>query len=97
MDRTLVAVVEGGCADCERVMQIVETVRRDNHRAGLELERVDVWAQDDRARDLGVMEHPTLVIVTNGRERARLAGRVTHRQILRKLLPQLHADRGGRA
>jgi CRP/FNR family cyclic AMP-dependent transcriptional regulator len=93
VDRTLIAVIEGGCAECERTMAIVEQIRRDNASSGLDVARIDIWEEERRVRELGVMEHPTLVVVTNGRERVRLSGRVTHRQILRKLLPQLYPER----
>lgn len=88
MDRKLVAVVKDECSDCDQAMAIIGRVQRDNVGVGLVVEQVDVWLQ--RARELRVTEHPTVILETNGRERVRHVGRTTHRQLLRKLLPHLY-------
>ena len=92
-DRPIVAVVVGPeCNDCPATLELVDELVAQNHETGVDIDVVDVWEQPVRARELSAMEMPTTVLFVNGRERARLAGRHTRRQVLRKFLPYLYPD-----
>lgn len=92
-DHPVVALVaDPDCAECRDMADLVGEVVAENAATGLELVPVEFWDRPDDARELSAMYHPTTVLFVGGRERARLTGRNTKRQLLRRFLPFLYPD-----
>lgn len=85
-------VVDPDCGECRDMAELLGEIVAENAETGLELMPVEFWDRPDDARELSAMHHPTAVLFVGGRERARLTGRRTKRQALRKFLPFLYPD-----
>ncbi len=76
-----------------RLSKIVRQVLEANRSTGLVVDRVDIATSDaTRARELGVIEYPALIVRCDGVERDRLVGARSHRSVLHMLLPHIHDD-----
>lgn len=81
-----------GDAQCDRMGKLLPEVIRANRTAGLTLEPIDVDAEGGRARQLGVMEYPTVLLHIDGAERARAVGLQSRRALLHAMLPPLYPE-----
>jgi thioredoxin-like negative regulator of GroEL len=82
----LLFFVEKTSGPCRRMKGLVASLEV-TRKARLRVAEVDVDAQPELARRLGIVSTPTLVLVTRGRPAARLEGRVTGKQIDAMLRP----------
>ncbi len=88
----LTVVVCPGQAPSDRMVRLVRSVRASNADAGVEVVEVDIEVDGGRARELGVMVCPTVIVSIDGDERERLVGPRSHRALLQCLLPLLYDD-----
>ncbi len=82
----LLFFVEKTSGPCRRMKGLVASLEV-TRKARLRVAEVDVDAQPELARRLGIVTTPTLVLVNRGRPAARLEGRVTGKQIDDMLRP----------
>jgi hypothetical protein len=85
-------VVDEGCRPCEFMRPVIDELVSQSSATGVQLVTVDVWDEPEAVIELEAITHPTLILFTGGHERARVAGPVTERQLLRKFLPYLYPD-----
>ena len=90
MTAVLTFVLADDHPQSEHMSRIVRTVVAANRSTGLTLEVVDVDDDSSRARALGIIQLPALVVATEGVERGRLVGPQSHRAVLHMVLPEIH-------
>ena len=87
---TLVAVA--GCETCDATGELVARFVADNRSRDMSLRLVDAETDVEALVRTGALTHPTLILEVDGQERARLAGELTQRRLLRATLPVLYDD-----
>lgn len=87
---TVVTVAD--CEPCAIAVDIADELVGQNRPLAIDLVVLDVDADGRAVRKLGATSHPTVVLTIGGLERARLAGPVSKRRLLRKVLPLLYPD-----
>ncbi len=85
-------VVDKDCKECDFMLPLVDETVRENATTGVTMTSFDVWDEPEAIVELEATTHPTVILFVGGHERVRIAGSATKRQLLRKLLPYLHAD-----
>lgn len=88
----LFALMDKDCSLCHGMEKVLAEVAGANQKTGLEIVAKDLWDEPEAIVALDALAHPTLVLVIRGQEALRVAGHVTKRQLLRKMLPALHHD-----
>lgn len=72
MTRTLLYASAAWCGPCKAMKPLAEKLATE---AGVTVEHLDIEASPKRAYDLKVMSLPTLILLENGEEKARLTGK----------------------
>lgn len=76
------------CAPCRAVTPILEEIAREND-ARLRVMKLNVDENPDVAQRLNILSIPTLILFSNGEERARVVGARAKEQLLRDIEPHL--------
>jgi thiol-disulfide isomerase/thioredoxin len=93
-ETVLLDFTQAGCGPCAEMEPVLQQLATE----GVRIRRVDVQRQPDAARDYRVDSTPTYIVIIDGREWARVAGRTSHAvmvEMLEKaaLLARSHAPR----
>ncbi|MDH3707200.1 MAG: cyclic nucleotide-binding domain-containing protein [Acidimicrobiia bacterium] len=91
-DIVLTVVTVADCDPCAMAIDLGEELVGQNRPLAIDLVVLDVDADGRAVRKLGATSHPTMVLSIGGLERARLAGPVSKRRLLHKVLPLLYPD-----
>lgn len=92
-DRPKIAmIVDKDCRVCDFMVPLVDEIAQENSTTGVTVATFDVWDEPEAIVEFEAMTHPTIVLLTSGNERSRIAGSATKRQLLRKFLPYLHPN-----
>jgi thioredoxin 1 len=76
------------CAPCRAVAPILEEIAREND-GRLRVVKLNVDDNPDVAKRLGILSIPTLILFSNGNEKARVVGARAKEQLLRDIEPHL--------
>jgi hypothetical protein len=87
---TLVSVAD--CEPCAATAELVARFVADNRSRGISLRRIDAETDAEALVRTGALTHPTVILEVDGQERARLAGELTQRRLLRTALPVVYDD-----
>lgn len=91
-DITVTVVTVADCEPCTMATDLAEELVGQNRPLDIELVLLDVDGDGRAVRQLGATSHPTVVLTIGGLERARLAGPISKRRLLHKVLPLLYPD-----
>ncbi|HYZ91260.1 MAG TPA: thioredoxin [Actinomycetota bacterium] len=76
------------CAPCRAVAPILAEIA-DEKSAKLRVVKLNVDDNPDVAKRLGILSIPTLILFSNGQEKARIVGARAKEQLLRDIEPHL--------
>lgn len=74
----------------QQMARVVRDVVMENQRAGISLQVIDVDTEAERARELGVMSCPAIMLDSDGHQRGELRGVQSKRALLQLVLPVLY-------
>lgn len=87
---TLVTIPD--CFSCFAARDLVQEFVVANASLGIEVRHIDGLGDPAAVVQIHATDHPTLILEVDGTERARLAGALSSRKVLRRLLPILYRD-----
>ncbi|MDX2381318.1 MAG: cyclic nucleotide-binding domain-containing protein [Acidimicrobiia bacterium] len=76
----------------DHMAKVLREVITENRSTGLTLDQLDVDLESERARALGVIQLPAILISTESIERGRLVGPQSHRAVLHMVLPEIYDE-----
>jgi hypothetical protein len=91
-DTVITLVTVAGCEPCSATRELVARFIADNRSRNISLRLVDTELDAKAVVHTRALTHPTLILETDGQERARLTGELTHRRLLRNTLQVLYDD-----
>jgi hypothetical protein len=75
------------CEPCDVARDLVQVFKVANRSLDIEVKWIDGLDDASAVVQSGATEHPTLILEVDGDERLRLAGSLSSRKVLRRLLP----------
>lgn len=75
------------CAPCKAIAPVLEEIASEDDR--LRIGKLNVDEQPDVPRKLGIMSIPTLMLFSEGEEKARIVGARGKEQLLKEIEPHL--------